>query len=432
MRRLANLGVTPDLAPFFAKRIVLTNMLGWLFAANMTVSTLAFAWFGQYSLAVFTAFFALSEVCWPVLNHFRRYDLSRVGMLITSNLLGLSVSVMLPNTGYNRGFYVMAGLPILLFSLKERRFIVLGLLLPLCLYPFSEWAQYAFPQSLGLSLSLSPEAATLIRYSIGTIYVLLIFLMFLFLSTQSARAEERLEEQRAKAFSSAKFAALGEMVGGIGHEINNPMMAIGLNIDRIKLQLLKPEINRAKALDHVELIKRVIGRVTRIIEAMRNFSRDDEKASFETASAKTIVEETLTFCAEKFKKHEVELDVQLPKDEIWLDCRSVQVSQVLLNLLNNSFDAVEGSQEKKVWLELSRDELNRTVMIAVTDSGAGIKAENQEKVFLPFFTTKPVGRGTGLGLSLSRKIARDHGGDLSLDTGSARTRFVIELPVRQG
>lgn len=308
MNRLSHLGVTSDMPPALAKRIVLTNRLGLLFAANMLVSALAFLYFEQYRLALFTLFFVLTEISWLFFNRFGHYNISRVGMLVSSNLLGLSVSVLLPDTGYNRGFYVMAGLPILLFGLKERGFIILGLLLPMALYPFSEWAQYHVPITLGLS----PGATETIHYSIGVIYVLLIFLMFLFLSSENHKAEERLEEQRTRAFSSAKFAALGEMAGGIGHEINNPMMAIDLNAEHLKRILERPDLDKAKAIEKIDSIKRTIHRVANIVDAMRTFSRESSNDPLVDAALATIVHDTLTFCSERFRHHNIRLETVLP------------------------------------------------------------------------------------------------------------------------
>lgn len=422
LKRIPYWGVTPQLTPVFAKRIILTNLLGILFTVNMSVSTLGFIYFGHYKLALFTFFFVLTEISWPIFNRFRKYDISRLGMLISSNLLGFGVSIVLPGTGYHRGFFVMAGLPILLFGLKEKKSIMLGILLPLLLYPLSEWAQYEVPFGLGHS----PDMTYTIRTSIGTIYVLLIFLMFLFLARENARAEEELEEQRARAFSSAKFAALGEMASGIAHEINNPMTVIGLTTEQIKYILSTDEKPKEKSLERLNVISKTVQRVELIIDAMRSFSREAGMDPISPESLKKIIDDTLTFCAERFKNHKVSLEVKLEEEFIMLNCRGVQISQVLLNLLNNAFDAVETLEER--WIKLEAFRRDHLIVIQVTDSGRGIPEEEWEKIFLPFYTTKPVGKGTGLGLSLSRKIAQDHKGKLTLDTGSSHTRFLLELP----
>jgi signal transduction histidine kinase len=106
--------------------------------------------------------------------------------------------------------------------------------------------------------------------------------------------------------------------------------------------------------------------------------------------------------------------------------RAVQISQILLNLLGNAYDAVEAAERRHVRITVDADAAQ--VHIAVTDSGPGIPAELRERIMEPFFTTKDVGRGTGLGLSLSRGLAELHGGDLALDATSVETRFILTLP----
>jgi two-component system sensor histidine kinase DctS len=109
-----------------------------------------------------------------------------------------------------------------------------------------------------------------------------------------------------------------------------------------------------------------------------------------------------------------------------LECRAVQISQVLLNLINNACDAISSLNEK--WILINAIERNNLIEISVTNSGPKIPAHIREKLMQPFFTTKEVGMGTGLGLSLSKTIAEAHGGRLYLDLGAENTRFVLELP----
>jgi signal transduction histidine kinase len=106
----------------------------------------------------------------------------------------------------------------------------------------------------------------------------------------------------------------------------------------------------------------------------------------------------------------------------------VQIAQVLLNLIRNSCDAIERGAEK--WIRIAVTRLPDSIEISVSDSGRGIPENVREKIFQPFFTTKEVGRGTGLGLSVSKGIVEAHGGTITLDTKSTHTRFVVTLPLR--
>lgn len=426
LMKISHWGVTPGMNPVFAKRIILTNLLGLTFTVNMTVSLLVFLYLKLWVLSGITVFFVLTEFAWPWLNRLGLHTTSRLGIMTSSNLLGFVVSVLLPGTGYNRGFYVMVALPFLLFSFREKKSLILGCLLPLILYPLSDKVQYLIPIK-DLGITFSPDTGNLIYSLIGVVYVFLIILAFYFFARENERALLSLEDQRSRSFSSAKFAALGEMAGGIAHEINNPMMAINMSNENLRYLIQDENINRANALEKVETISKTIKRVASIIHSMRNFSREASQDHFQGESIQRIIDETLVFCNERFRNHGVDLRIKIPSEEVLLSCRPVQVSQVLLNLLNNAFDAVEALEHKWVEVEVLKGRGNR-VLLSVTDSGAGVAEENLEKIFEPFFTTKPAGKGTGLGLSLSKQIAMDHRGDLYLDTYFTNTRFCLWFP----
>jgi C4-dicarboxylate-specific signal transduction histidine kinase len=110
-----------------------------------------------------------------------------------------------------------------------------------------------------------------------------------------------------------------------------------------------------------------------------------------------------------------------------IPCRPVQISQVILNVLNNAFDAVESSSQKWITINVVRSENH--VEIQISDNGAGIAEQYREKIFQPFFTLKEVGKGTGLGLSISRSIIESQGGRIELDLTKKHTTFVIYLPL---
>jgi C4-dicarboxylate-specific signal transduction histidine kinase len=144
-----------------------------------------------------------------------------------------------------------------------------------------------------------------------------------------------------------------------------------------------------------------------------------------------IVADTLEICRAKFKAHRVELILPQAIPELSVPCREVQISQALLNLLQNALDAVlEGEGER--WVRLEIEPRHDAVALSVIDSGPGIPVEIRARVMEPFFTTKPVGKGTGLGLSLSKTIAEDHEGSLEHGEDHGHTRFSIILPLARG
>ncbi|MEK6579858.1 MAG: HAMP domain-containing sensor histidine kinase, partial [Bdellovibrionota bacterium] len=115
-------------------------------------------------------------------------------------------------------------------------------------------------------------------------------------------------------------------------------------------------------------------------------------------------------------------------DSLAIQGRQTQLSQVLLNLFNNAYDAVQTLTDK--WIKIKVADTDQWVEIWVTDSGPGISSEVVSKMFQPFFTTKGVGKGTGLGLSISKKIIETHGGTLNVEMESPNTCFRITLPKR--
>jgi C4-dicarboxylate-specific signal transduction histidine kinase len=243
---------------------------------------------------------------------------------------------------------------------------------------------------------------------------------------QLEKANHELGEQQKVLAHSAKMSALGEMAGGIAHEINSPLGIITVHANQLERfsarGALTPEMIKAEA----QLIAATAKRIGEIIKGLRAFAREGEKDPFVLTPAATIINDALVLCQNRFISHGIELRITPPAPGIELECRPVQIGQVLLNLLSNSFDAVVGRPEK--WVALETTESAGQVHFTVTDSGAGVPEEIAAKLFQPFFTTKELGKGTGLGLSISKGIADAHQGTLTLDPRSSRTRFVLCLP----
>lgn len=276
---------------------------------------------------------------------------------------------------------------------------------------------------------------------IGSLSVLVIacFILDLFLLQEKAHAiakklndefiisQNIIKQQESKIVESSKMAALGEMASSIAHEINNPLAIISAKAQQLEkmFKLSQSFEEKSKAFEHTTKIKDTIERIAKIIKGLRQFARDGEHDPMRSSSLEVIIEDTLSLCKEKFRSCGVDLKLNLEfRGEI--HCRDTQISQVLLNLLNNSFDAINESKTK--WIELSSTLTPEGVEITVTDSGLGIPKEIQSKILDPFFTTKEVGKGTGLGLSISKGIIESHKGVLRIDTNCVNTRFVILIP----
>lgn len=244
--------------------------------------------------------------------------------------------------------------------------------------------------------------------------------------TEKRKTLNLIEEQRVRAISTARLAALGEMSAGIAHEINNPLAIINGLASITKDRVLSGPMDSsvvAKAMDKIEA---TVMRITRIIKALKSFAREGEGDPYKVTPIQEILEDSLEFCKTRFKNNGIDLEIVLFPESLTIECRSVQISQVLLNLLNNAFDAVHEYEQK--WVKIEVKEENNWIQISIVDSGTGIPESMRDKILQPFFTTKEPGKGTGLGLSISKGIIESHGGTLTIDTQNPHTSFVMRLP----
>ena len=248
--------------------------------------------------------------------------------------------------------------------------------------------------------------------------------------TSQKEALNEIEELRVKAFSHSKMAALGEMAGGVAHEINNPLTIIFGNVSTMKKILSASSTPDIEKFAHLcERIEVTALRISKIIKGLKSFSRSGETVEKEIFKITDLYNETESMCGEKFKAHGTKITFSGSQD-LTVYGNLIQIEQVLINLINNAFDAIR--EFPNPWINVSAIEQNQDfIEIRVTDCGNGIPKEIASKMMEPFYTTKEVGKGTGLGLSISQGIITDHGGSLTIDDQAANTTFVVVLPKKK-
>lgn len=245
--------------------------------------------------------------------------------------------------------------------------------------------------------------------------------------TELREAERRNLEMSQRLATSAKFAALGEMAGGIAHEINTPLAIIQGLADELLDLAEAGELDVAAMTRVNHKISGTVARVARIISGLRAFARDGARDAPCAVTLRSLVADTLGLCGENLKVRRIELRVEEgDAAEISVLCRSTQIVQIMLNLLNNARDAVVDAPSRSITLRMVAGDAHGE--LRVIDSGPGVPPELRDRIMEPFFTTKPVGRGTGIGLSIARSLAEDNGGMLLLDEGEPATCFVLRLP----
>lgn len=230
--------------------------------------------------------------------------------------------------------------------------------------------------------------------------------------------------------AQSKMIALGEMVAEMAHEINNPLMII-----QIKAQMLRDKLTgninaipHEKLLSDLQLIEKNSLRIQKIVNSSRTITRNAEIDPYTQVSILTIFDETIELCQEKFLKKNIKFILKIDPEITYSDmieARGSEILQVIINLLSNSYDAI--CNQNNGWIELHLTNAENQFEIQVLDSGDLIPKEIANKMMTPFFTTKPQGYGTGLGLSLSKQIVENHKGQLYFDHASKNTRFVILL-----
>jgi signal transduction histidine kinase len=353
--------------------------------------------------------------CWW-LNSRGRHTASRVMLMATASFVMLGGVVQIGGAAELRTiFFPLAIMPFLVFSITERGWLVTFVALPIASY-FAT-GQLPMPPP-GLAFMVDAIYAPILSF------VLIVMGTYVFASIDQ-KADEKVLYARARAANSARLAALGELSGGVAHEIRNPLAAINLAAGQIAE---RPE-DAAQVGQLAARIQRVVMRTTKIIDVLRSFSRDASADPFVPVPVERIVNDTLELCGKRVAEDGLALNIGTIPEDLVVECRAAQLAQVLVNLIGNAFDAIAGVPDR--WVRIDAREDGAYVEIAVTDSGPGVPVAVRPRLFEPFFTTKPPDRGTGLGLSLSRTLVEAHHGTLHLDTASPNTRFVMRIPRTQ-
>ncbi|RKY84484.1 hypothetical protein DRQ09_08580 [candidate division KSB1 bacterium] len=223
---------------------------------------------------------------------------------------------------------------------------------------------------------------------------------------------------------SEKLASIGELVSGVAHELNNPLSIISGYSELLKKDKELSKKHKKK----IDKINKAVNRGIKIVENLLSFARE-KPLEMKKINIQKIIEKTIEIRDYELKVNNIKVirDFQEDLEETYGDPYKLQ--QVFLNLINNSYDAIKKTKKKGI-IKIKTYSSKGNIIVEFIDDGPGIPEEIQDKIFDPFFTTKEIGEGTGLGLSLSYGIIKNHNGSISLDTAFLEgTKFVIKLPI---
>ncbi|MGE0527436.1 MAG: sensor histidine kinase [Bdellovibrionales bacterium] len=253
------------------------------------------------------------------------------------------------------------------------------------------------------------------------VYVVLSFGAFLI-----AIAYERIRELTdQRLIQVSRLTSLSIVSGGIAHELNTPIAAILLGAEALE-EMVSGQDNQEELLQIIGMIRKSAQKTAKIVKTVRSYSQEENLDQLSVHSLQEVLDQAFALCKEQFTHHTTAFRVVGQADRVQSRCRPVQLMHALLNLFQNSLEAVTSMKER--WVTVQIYSKKATVEIRISDSGKGLSAHAQENLFTPFFTTKKIGTGLGLGLASSASVIAMHGGRLHLDTKATQTTFVVTLP----
>ncbi|HSF02699.1 MAG TPA: ATP-binding protein, partial [Solirubrobacterales bacterium] len=241
---------------------------------------------------------------------------------------------------------------------------------------------------------------------------------------EQKRLQDELARQREALHHSERLASLGTLTAGLAHELNNPL---GIVSSRVEIMLMEATEHQlpAAVVEDLKVIHRNLQRVARLAQALRAFGRQSSREHVAVEINK-VVEETLLLMQKTLAADNIRIDVTLAPALPVIGADAIALQQVMLNLITNAREAM--GQGGVIRIETAAvPGPPAGVRVSVADDGPGIPPEHRPRIFDPFYTTKP--DGTGLGLSVSYGIVKEHGGSIEVDSAAGRgTTFILEFP----
>jgi signal transduction histidine kinase/CheY-like chemotaxis protein len=240
-----------------------------------------------------------------------------------------------------------------------------------------------------------------------------------------------LREAQGRLIQTARLSAMGELAAAVAHQVNNPLTTIVLDTELMLLNESQESPRYESLMAIVRAGKKAAGVVRRLLAAARP---TDPEARMELVDVVMTVEDVISLVKSHIERDHVRLTALTPKEPLpRVEATPGQLDDVWLNLLLNAHDAVQGRDNANMGIEVIYPTPDDKIEVLVWDNGPGIPEDIMTEIFKPFFTTKPIGEGTGLGLHICRQVVERVGGSISVDSSPDEgTRFLVRLPVKRG
>ena len=360
----------------------------------------------------------VNSLAWGVIFSFSSYELNFIGfnfILVLTLLVGFASSSLL-TLGYDKSIYlpfqvltILPPLALLLYQAYSGQFPDAGYLSMLFfiffIYQMKQFRtfQHQMLEKLGYQIELEKSLK------------------------EVKESKEAFMEQTAKMAHASQITALGDMAGGLAHEVNNSLQVIMVSTQQIQRELDKSSETSDQIKNKFQQTKLAIQKIKSVIDGLKYFSLQMDPEQKEDVPLKEIIDRTLNYTFELIKAHGITLKLtEIP--DVKIRCHAFQITHILFNLIKNADDALVNSSKER-WIDISFEMKGECLFIKVKNGGEKIAKNDQGKLFQPFFSTKDINQGSGLSLSISRGIALDHRGDLSFDPTERFTTFVLKLPV---
>lgn len=359
-----------------------------------------------------------------LIRHKRFQLISKLIFIVLMNIWILAVvQVFGPGSQIQFFFTSSSALPFAMFTANQRRALFFSTLLPIVLTVISLIPEFQ------LLRFLAPPPEILRNYAIvsSVLSLMMVWVSFLYFYKMQDASNREIKEKSAALIQSEKLRTLGVVAGGMAHEINNPLTIISGHINRIKIYYRQKNENIPTAIEEsLNKMIETVHRIAAIIKSLRAFSRDTTNDQLTPINPKDSIQDAILLVNQKALLVGVEIELEVQSDFL-VYAKQGELLQIFLNLLGNAIDAAANADQHWVKVEVHADEDKGR--ISIIDSGLGISDNEIRNLFVPFYTTKPVGKGTGLGLSICKGILSSIAGDLIYEKINGHTAFTIEVPL---